>query len=539
VCRAERDAGQPVPELIVRRRACLDSRLDALRSLVATLSSAASPELVDEGDNIAHALPELAGCGDAAANVPPAAIAPVVATLERELATARLHVIGGDLARADAEVASIGKRADVIPWPLLHVHVRTLLGRIQLERDQPASEMLISAAQLALTHGLSREATDALCLAIEAAGSEHTIDRITSLAPLAQGTARNAGDRALEVRVETALGKALVRSGHWQPGLARCRSALTDASQTDNPSLRDDATDCLIEALTSLGRFTELQPLIERRIADATKTCGADCPMVADYLLVTGEIALRRGHVAEARRAAERSLAIRVAAFGERHLKVAEVLSALGEIADTEGKRGEARDLNERALTMLDETDPRQAMSAMLIHLHVAMATAATGPKHYADAKPHFERAVALARRRSGNDNVSLAIILLAYGQVRADEDLSAGLAMLEDARDILEKHHDRRALEVLGAMLVVAAHHGDFAAAVGYGEQALASCDADTPSARRAVIEWGLAQALAATHGDRARARRLATEARARYAMSGARYAADAADVERWLATH
>jgi hypothetical protein len=87
--------------------------------------------------------------------------------------------------------------------------------------------------------------------------------------------------------------------------------------------------------------------------------------------------------------------------------------------------------------------------------------------------------------------------------------------------------------------MLVVADHHDDFAAALGYGEQALASLDADTPPAQRAGVEWGLARALVASHGDRQRARRLATEARDRYRSLGPGYASAVASLERWLAAH
>jgi len=46
-CHAERDAGHPIPPLIVRRRACLDSRLDALRGLVATLGPKCRTDIVD------------------------------------------------------------------------------------------------------------------------------------------------------------------------------------------------------------------------------------------------------------------------------------------------------------------------------------------------------------------------------------------------------------------------------------------------------------------------------------------------------------
>jgi hypothetical protein len=85
----------------------------------------------------------------------------------------------------------------------------------------------------------------------------------------------------------------------------------------------------------------------------------------------------------------------------------------------------------------------------------------------------------------------------------------------------------------------VIADHHDRYADAVVYGEQALASCDADTSPADRALIEWGLARALASTGGDRVRARQLAGEARRRYLELGAGYASSVAALDRWLAAH
>ena len=150
-----------------------------------------------------------------------------------------------------------------------------------------------------------------------------------------------------------------------------------------------------------------------------------------------------------------------------------------------------------------------------------------------------LERAVALARRHEGDNSLALAIILINYGQVKADGELDAGLEMIKTARDIFERHHDRRAVSATGALLVISDHHDRFADALRYGEQALAGCDADTSSSQRAVIEWGLARALGATGGDRVRARGLARDARGRFFQLGAGYASYVAELDRWLAAH
>ena len=52
-------------------------------------------------------------------------------------------------------------------------------------------------------------------------------------------------------------------------------------------------------------------------------------------------------------------------------------------------------------------------------------------------------------------------------------------------------------------------------------------------------MIESGLARALAATGGDRVRARQLARDARGRYLKLGAQFAPDIAALDRWLAAH
>jgi tetratricopeptide (TPR) repeat protein len=538
-CQAERDAGRPVPPLIVRRRACLDSRLDALRGLVATLSAEASTNLVDHADEISRALPDLGSCGDAAPELPPPAHAPEISQLEVELGNVRLHAIAGDFVRAHAETTAIAKRAEALGWPPLLVHARTLLGHIQLDREEPAREALLDAAELALSHGLAREATDALSLALEAAGLDRSIDSITSVAHLARGTARSTHDQRLEVGVDTAVARAWVRAGHPGDGLAGCRAAVTAASQLDDSNAQGRATDCLVEALTSLGRFTELQPVIEREIDAATRRCGGDCPKLADLLSVASTIAHRQGKLAEARTYTERSLAIRIKAYGEHHVKVADSLAELGEIADLAGDPDEARRQRERALAILDDSQPAQMPTAMSLHMHLAMTAAKLSRDHRPEAFSHFERAVAVARRHAGDDAPALGIILFNYGQVKAEDDLDAGVAMIKTARDILERRHDRRAKLAVAMLLVIADHHDRFADAVVYGEQALANCDADTSPAQRAVIEWGLARALGATGGDRVRARRLAGEARKRFLQAGAGSASEVAALDRWLATH
>lgn len=538
-CQAERDAGRPIPPLIVRRRACLDGRLDALRGLVATLASEASAHIVDHADEVSRALPDLGSCGDAAPDLPLPALAPLISKLEVELGNARLHAVAGDHARARDEATAIAQTAEALRWTPLQVRARTLLGNIQIDRWEPAREPLLDTAELALSHGLTREAIAALSAALEAAGIERSTDSINSLAHIARGAARSTHDRRLEVSVEVAVASALVNAGRSTDGLAACRAAVTAADQLDDPNLQGDATDCVVEALTVLGRYAELKPLIERKLEEATRSCGEDCPKLADFLNVASVIARRQGKLTEARTYAERGLAIRTKNYGEHHGKVAESLEELGELASAEGDPEAARRLRERALAIVDESQPRQLITAMSLHMHLARTAVKLGPDHHSEAVSHFEHAVTLARRHAGGDSPTLGMVLLTYGQVKAEDDLDAGLEMVRTARDLLERHHDRRAKLAITTLLVIADHHDRYADAVVYGEQALASCDADTSPADRALIEWGLARGLVATGGDRVRARQLAGQARGRYLGLGAGYAPSVAALDRWLAAH
>lgn len=536
-CQAERDAGRPVPPLIVRRRACLDSRLDALRGLVATLASEATTDLVDHADEVSRALPDLGSCSTAAPDLPSPAQAPLISKFEVELGNAELHAIAGDHARARAEATAIDRTAEALGWPPLQVHARTLLGNIQLDRLEPARDSLLDVAELALTHGLVHDAIAALSLALEAAGLEHSADSITSLAHIARGAARGMHDRRLEVQVDTSVARAWIHAGRWTEGLAGCRAAVTAADQLDDNNAQSKATDCLVEALTLLGHYTELQPIIERKISEATRSCGEDCPKLADFLTVAAVIARRQGNLAQARSYAERSLAIYTKNYGEHHTKLADSLEELGEIASAEGDREGARRLSERALAVIDESQPAQIVTAMSLHVHLAMAAASLGRDHRSEAVTHFERAAALARRFEGGNSPALGIILFNYGQVKADDDLDAGLEMIKTARDILERNHDRRARHASSMLFVIADHHDRFSDMVVYGEQALASFEADTEPGERAMIEWGLARALVATGGDRVRARQLAGDARQRYLQLGARYKSIVAAIDRALA--
>ena len=105
---------------------------------------------------------------------------------------------------------------------------------------------------------------------------------------------------------------------------------------------------------------------------------------------------------------------------------------------------------------------------------------AATAGDH-PGALAHFESAVALTRKSVGNDSLELAILLLNYGKIKAEDNVDAGLGVLGEGREILERLHDKRAATVGAVQAMILAKNKRWPEARKILEDALAHVDADT----------------------------------------------------------
>jgi len=542
VCAGERAGRGAASDLIVRRRACLDGRLDALRGVAHLLATEDRPEFVDHAQAIADGLPELDDCNDpasllAAPGTPPAAQAAAVATLESDLALAIARSNGGD-PQARGELEAIVARADALAWASLQVRADLALGERKLGSYESGSAELTRAAERAMVHHLDREGARAWAGAVVSAGLDRKPDQVALLGRLATATAARIGDRHLIVDADIARGRALARLGQYQEASTICKAALTMAQTLDGATSRDRARDCLVETLAPLGAFAELEPMLDQIIVDESKLLGDDHPRIADYLSVRATLGLRRGQVAEARADTERLLAIRRRVFPPRHFKMAEALQNLGQVTLTEGKVAEAKQLYEEALAIASETTPAPLM--LLGSLHTILGFIAQQVDHdQAAALRHFEEAIRLTRQRAGDDSLELGVLLGNYGQIKAADDVDAGLAILDEARAILDHLQDKRGILIATAMAEIEVAHGRWSSARRHAEEMLSSADGDADPVNFALAQWCLAQALVETRGDRLRARTLATEARASYAKLGPASAPDVAKIDAWLKTH
>jgi tetratricopeptide (TPR) repeat protein len=169
--------------------------------------------------------------------------------------------------------------------------------------------------------------------------------------------------------------------------------------------------------------------------------------------------------------------------------------------------------------------------------LHTARGFALEKAKDHAGAIAHFEQALALTRKALGSSSVELAMLLLNYGQIRAVDNLEAALGLVGEAKTILDRLHDKRANAALIVEAVILADHKRWPEVRKLLEQSLEHFDADTDPDQVATAKWTLARALVETHGERSRARKLASEARAGFVVIGPSEASAVADIDAWLA--
>ncbi len=541
VCKAERASTGAAPELVVRKRACLDSRLDALRVLVTAVTGDVSPELVDNASQLGDGLPDLGDCADStemsALPMVPPAIAAEVGQLELKLDAALVRGITGDYRGARDAAAAIVKRADELGYVPLQAHAYSVLGRSKVALIEPARKDLVHAAELAIGQHLDRAAASALALAAQASGTEHALDALETLSPLAKAAAARTGDRKLVVGAEIATARGLVHARKWRDGSVACHAAYADALRLDSHTQIDDARDCLIEALTPLGETKENTEVLDQIIADRTKDLGPDHPQVATYLDVRAHDEVMRGELAQAHADAEHALDIIRRVYGDHHFKVALALDNLAYVIEAEGKTKDAIAMFEQALAMTDESRPEQLVTIAGLHTSIAMME--NSNDEHAKALEHFAHAVELVTKGSGPNSLELAFLLLNYGQIRSEDSVDESLRILGQARDILASNHDKRVSAAGTAMGIVAYNAKRFADARKFAEATLADLGDESMIQQVAMTKNVLARSLVETHGDKARARTLMTEAKAAFQKLGPNFKGNVKASDEWLKKH
>ncbi|HEY5926184.1 MAG TPA: protein kinase [Kofleriaceae bacterium] len=542
VCEAERAAGGQAPDLVVRRRGCLDNRLDALRGLTTMLIGETKPEFVDRAQAMVDALPDLGDCIDeSVASTPPAAIAAEITKLDLAINGAEARAIAGDFGRARTEAAQVLTRADQLQWAPLQSRANFVVGKIATAQvdSKLGREHLVKAAELATANQLDREAARAWAQAQLAAGTDGAADVVATLAPMARGAAARTKDKELIAMAKILHARALVRARKWKDGADACKAAYDDVLKLDKRTLHDEARICMIEALVPMGKTAEFEPILAKLIDDKSKEVGADHPTVSDLLKVRIGSELRQGKLAEARKTAERVYEIRKRVYPAQHMKNAEALEELGSVSQAEGKDKEAFEQYKQALAATDDTKIEQVILITSLRTTLAMMENGEGKDGHKRALDHFEKAIALVKKTSGPESIEHAVLLINYGQIKSEDNVEVSLGLLGEARRIFEKHKDKRASAPATAMAIVAWNAKRYEDARRFADEALVLLDKNAPPHQVAYTKSIQARAMWETGGDKKRARQLALEAKAMFEKLGPGAASSVKSLEAWLAKH
>jgi tetratricopeptide (TPR) repeat protein len=384
---------------------------------------------------------------------------------------------------------------------------------------------------------MDRDAARALGAQMLAAGTARSVDAVRALAPIARAIAARTGDKALQIGIDVAYGRSLARSHELRESAAVCRDAIERAKAIDSGGQLNNSRICLLEALVPAGAYGEIDPLLDQLIAEEIRQSGSDHPRTSDFLEQRAAMEERRGKLAEARRDAERVLEIRRRAYAPNHVKIAEALGELASVAHAENKYDESATLYAQALDIEERVEPPPVVE--LSQMHASYAFVLEGNGQHKEALAQFAAADKMLRERGETNSLERAILLINYGQVEANDDVAAGIAMIEEAHSILDSKHDKRANSLYGAMAAIEVMHKRWPDARKHAEAALATIDADTDPHNRAFMAWLAAQSIAETKGDRTRARELAQSAHDGFAKLGPRLAPTVKAIETWLAKH
>ncbi|HUQ05332.1 MAG TPA: serine/threonine-protein kinase [Kofleriaceae bacterium] len=528
-------------EIAVRRAACLDQRLTALRTVVGQLTVEGRAELVDNAQAVVAGLPDLGDCADAralaAGGGPPPDVAAKLPALQTRLAELRVLVDAGLFRDALAPAETLVTEADAVGWPTVRVGAHQALGEVYQGLYMPeALDETLAAATIATEARLDREAARAYALAVVAAGTSRRKDALTSLAPVARAVAAATGDPLLVARAKLAHGRALTRASVYAEAEQLCREA--DAVISTHPDAtrgdRAEPRKCLIEALIPLDKRKEAREVIETALAEVKEKAGPDHPAVADLETTLAGFLREDGKVDEARAMIERGLALREKAYGAEHVRVAESLIALADYEPDEARRGV---LLERALAIAE--DPAKSGirgKAVAAQIHRRLALTAGRHDDNDGTRKHFERELELLEEYAGPDSLEVAILLVNYGQYATRWDMDAGIAMLRRSADILDRLKDPRAAIARGGLGVILVNAEKWQEALPILERNVREADPDRiPPQNFGQMHYHLAIALIETKGDRARAAKLADTAHEAFVRAGPDGAELIERLDRW----
>jgi tetratricopeptide (TPR) repeat protein len=509
------------------------------------------PDAGAAGIEAAEALGGPESCGDVdrlmSAVEPPAGAEAQAAIAEAEaaLARARVETQLDHLPEALEAITVAHAAATRAGHPPLTARVETVYGAILTAADDPGAVEHQFASLSAAIAGRDDEAFAAAAIG------------------MIRASARNGGDLESARRWSALAGAAIERLG--------------GDAELDAMRLRE-----LGLVLGAGGSFAEASEVLERSMAATELALGADSATYASQLFTIADVFNRNEQFRTARPFAARALEIREKVLGPDHIHTVESRSQLAQVEWPAGDRAAARARLEQVIAACervagpDSECVRDALITLAQVLHddgdavrsfetldraeaiaarlggedtIVMGTtvAARGlllveARRYDEARAQIERAIAIFDRAAGPGSLYGAYprFHLARAYAESGDCASAApiLRELEVIADQILRRGDPLWLYPKNLIAECALATGQYADAVTRFEEVLAFRETiECWPGEKGRTQWGLAQALAASGGDAARARALAEAALEDFRVAGDRLRAERATA--WLAAH
>jgi len=461
-CTATRVRGDQPESVMALRMACLDLRLHELQYLTALFASA-DQKLVDRGVDAATGLSSVRSCADASAltqEVPlpeDAAARDAIRQVKEQLTEVNALKDAGRYKEALEKANAAGERARALRYRPVEAEALFLQGYLLDRTGETARSIdVLEEAMLAADAGRAdlvriRAATHAVYAASEqkdfargkkwAAQAQAALDRIG-------GNAERQGAMLVNLAFLQGMeGQLTVAAGTLERG----RQLLAGELGHDDV-LTLNATGNLASLYQRLGRLDEAIALLQETIATLRRRMGPDHPFLVPRLYAMAQVQIDRHDYGSAHRSIDEAIRITRVRAGEDTVQMAGMLEIKATIFGEEHRFEDALATYRRALEIKQKALP--AGDQRLSYSYDGIGQSLLGLGQPAEARPMLEQALAIR------------------GDLPEDlGDTQYGLA---------------RALWQLGQQK---------AAALRYGEQALASYQRAGKTARAAEVEGWLAR--------------------------------------------
>ncbi len=545
-CEATRVRGDQSEDVLTLRTDCLDSRLVELRAFVRELATA-DDRMVSHAATGAKALSGIAGCADVPALRAPDQLPSEPDSRERIVALRDKLAEGRGLLQATRlkEALALAKPAAAEATKLGHrpteAEALLLAGEIELQMSSADAEGDLFNAGLAAEAGKADAAKLESWLyltsvALTGSKFELALRRSQQSKAILERLGNPWRQKAQLLRMEVQL---YGLQGHLPEALAAAEEQrkLVEREQGTTTLEYANALKAKADVLGELGRQAEALDAFRAVLAITEQQLG---PKHGDLAVVLTNMAIVEyylGQPEESAKHARRALSITEAVYGTDSPETAAALTMIGTALLAQRDYAGALDTFKRSEQSVERAlgpdhpslaDPLANIGSMLVQL-----------KRPAEAVPYLERAIAIATKNAPGDSLDIVQLLASQCDVlRAAGQLDAAIAAGRRALAMGERAFGKTSsrlfdpLSTLGRALLDAKQPREASELL---DRALAAPAGDPSSLPE--VELAAAQAAWRTGTARDKALELGRKARDDYGKLGARWAAERADVDAWLA--